>query len=298
MSVVVCKLPKAGLGNQLFPLMKAYTFAYLNNLPVIVTNYHQVKIGPYLRREKTKRNYKGFFKFQKNILSAQWDEWTLKKYRNRQVIEPLVQHLDIKDISNDSYIFSAMPHWDHYFDELKEYRQLVIELFWKLISNDIQKKIRKQPEPYIGVHIRMGDFRKLNEGEEFSQGGIVRTPEHYFIKIINSIRKIHGTELPVSVFTDGFIKEFDQLFKLNNITLMEGNNDLFDLLLLSKSKIIITSASSTFSYWAGFLSDACLIMHPDHANTIIRPKNIGYRLYQGPLDIHNSLLIKSIKEIK
>jgi hypothetical protein len=40
MSVVICKLPKAGLGNQLFPLMRAYTFAHLNNLPGMVPGSH------------------------------------------------------------------------------------------------------------------------------------------------------------------------------------------------------------------------------------------------------------------
>jgi hypothetical protein len=297
MSIVVCKLPRAGLGNQLFPLMKAYTFAYLNKLPVIVTGYHQVKPGPYLRREKTKRNYSGFFTFQKNIVSAQWDKWKLKKYIKHQVIEPVVAHIDGKDQSDGLYIFSAMPHWDHYFDGLKEYRPLVIELFWKLISKDVLKKISQQPVPCIGVHIRMGDFRKLNQGEDFSKAGIVRTPEQYFINIINSIRGIHGTELPVSVFTDGFRHQFDQLFKLNNITLIEGNSDLADLILLSKSKVIVTSATSTFSYWAGFLSDACLIMHPDHVNTLIRPANVSHKLYEGALDPANSLLVNCIRKI-
>jgi len=37
MSIVVCELPKAGLGNQLFPLVKAAVFAELNGLPLIVT---------------------------------------------------------------------------------------------------------------------------------------------------------------------------------------------------------------------------------------------------------------------
>ena len=81
MNKIVCKLPKAGLGNQLFPLMKAYTFAYLNKLPVIVTGYHQLKIGPYVRGEKTKRKYSGFFIFQKNIPEAWRDAWKIKKYK-------------------------------------------------------------------------------------------------------------------------------------------------------------------------------------------------------------------------
>ena len=54
MGIVICKIPKAGLGNQLFPIMRAYTFAHLNQLPILVYNYHQVKIGPWLRGEKSK----------------------------------------------------------------------------------------------------------------------------------------------------------------------------------------------------------------------------------------------------
>ena len=125
----------------------------------------------------------------------------------------------------------------------------------------------------------------------------VKKPGPYRLGAYGSERSIHGTELPVSVFTDGFRHEFDQLFKLNNIILIEGNSDLEDLLLLSKSKIIVTSASSTFSYWAGFLSDACLIMHPDHVNTLIRPENDSHELYEGDLDPTNSLLVESIKKI-
>jgi hypothetical protein len=295
--IVVCKLPRAGLGNQLFPLMKAYTFAYINTLPVIVTGYHRVKIGPYLRREKTKRIYNGFFAFQKNILAALWDNWELRKRRKHSIMEPIVQKLGNQNESNSLYIFSAIPHWGNYFDGLKEYRHIVIELFWELISQDVRKKVEAQQAPCIGVHIRMGDFRKLKEGEDFSKVGIVRTPETYFINIINSIRKMHGTELPVSVFTDGFRNEFDMLFKLKNVILIEGNSDLADLLLLSKSKIIVTSATSTFSYWAGFLSDSILIMHPDHVNTQIRPADINNKLYQGALNPDDSLLLESIREI-
>ena len=285
------------MGNQLFPLMKAYTFAYLNKLPVIVTDYNQVKIGPYLRREKTKRNYSGYFTFQKSILSEQLDKLKLGKFKDhQQEIEPPVKMMAEEDV-NCAYIFSAMPHWDNYFDGLMENRDLVIELLSKLISADVLEKVKQFTRPCIGVHIRMGDFRKLKEHEDFSKVGAVRTPEKYFIEVINSIRKIHGTNLPVSVFTDGFRKEFEELFTLNNICLVEGNSDIVDLLLLSRSKIIVTSAGSTFSYWAGFLSEACLIMHPAHVNTFIRPANVSDKLYQGAFDPSNSLLVNSIMNI-
>ncbi len=41
---VICKLPKAGLGNQLFPLLKGYVFARLNHLPILVVGFNYLKI--------------------------------------------------------------------------------------------------------------------------------------------------------------------------------------------------------------------------------------------------------------
>jgi len=297
MSIVVCKLPKAGLGNQLFPLMKAYTFGYLNELPVLVTGYHQVKIGPYLRGERIKRNYNGFFNFQKNMLAAFLDEWHLRKHRTKMVLEPVVKSLPENEAADTLYVFAAMPHWESYFEGLKEHRSIVIDLLERLLSNNTQRAISKLPPPCIGVHIRMGDFRKLRAGEDFNIVGIVRTPESYFIDIIQSIRRIHGTELPVSIFTDGFKQEFGELLTLNNVQFIEGNSDLVDLLLLSKSKVIVTSATSTFSYWAGFLSDAILLMHPAHVGTVIRPLDMADQVYQGAFDPDHPFLINSIRQI-
>jgi hypothetical protein len=143
----------------------------------------------------------------------------------------------------------------------------------------------------------MGDFKKLQAGQDFKSIGSVRTPEEYFVDIIEKIRSISGKSLPVSVFTDGHRSEFEKLFNLPSVTMVEGNTDIVDLLLLSKSKVIVTSANSTFSYWAGFLSDAPLILHPDHIHEPIRLSENGLNLYEGPLDEKNEQLVNIIKSI-
>lgn len=297
-SIVLCKLPKAGLGNQLFPLMRATTFAHINNLTIRVTNYRQFKPGPWMRREKSKRNYNGIFTFRKSILAGLADNWKLKKYKPHALVkEPHIARVAEKDLKGHCFYFSAIPHYTKYFDDLKENRQLVIELLWNFIKPKIRESLKRLTPPAIGVHIRMGDFRKLREGEKFGETGTVRTPEKYFIEIIQSIRKIHGRDLPVSIFTDGSKVEFEKLFELNNVHLIDGNNDLEDLLLLSKSKIIVTSAGSTFSYWAGFLSEAAIIMHPTYVNMIIRPEDINESHYYGALDEHSQELCEEIQAI-
>jgi hypothetical protein len=297
MSIVVCKLPKAGLGNQLFPLMKAFTLGQINNFPVIIVGYNQLKIGPYLRKEKSKRKYSNYFNFQKSLLGEQIDKWRVFKNKHLQIqSESIIEQKQWTD--KVLYKYEAIPHWNNYFDQLKQYRDLVIELLNKQIKKTIHTQVEKQIRPNIGVHIRMGDFRKLKEGEEFSKVGAVRTPEQYFIDIIKNIRQIHGTSLPVSVFTDGYKHEFEELFLLDNINIVEGNSDIIDMLLLSKSKIIVCSAGSTFSYWAGFLANAPLIMHPDHIHQPIRPDEINEVYYEGSWDNNNSILINNILNIE
>lgn len=297
MSIVNCKLPKAGLGNQLFPLMKAYLFGQINNLGVIVTGYNQFRIGPYLRGDKSKRNYRKYFIFQKGILREQLDRLALLKYRHYQKQEEHSIEKITGDKKNKQYIFRDIPHWSDYFKELKDNREEVIRLFWSILSPDFKLQLEKQAAPWIGVHIRRGDYRKLKEGEDFSKVGIVRTPEEYFTNTIKSIRKVAGKDLPVSIFTDGYKDEFDQLFSVGNIKIVEGNQDIVDLLLLSKSKIIITSAGSTFSSWAGFLSNAPLIMHPNHIHQTIRPICMGLKIYEGKFNPANPVLLNNIQNM-
>jgi hypothetical protein len=297
-SIVICKLPKAGLGNKLFPLMRAYTFGHLNNLPVTVTHYHHLKIGPWLRHEKNKRKYNGFFSFQKGWIAAQMDNWRIKNYRKGQKREPELVRVEDKKNLAKSYLFSAIPHYAHRFDGLKENRQLVLQLLWNVITPAIKEKVGRLSPPCIGVHIRMGDFRRLKDGEEFGKTGTVRTPEDYFVNSIHSIRKLHGSDLPVSIFTDGTKNELIKIFTLNNIHLVEGNNDLVDLIVLSRSKVIVTSAGSTFSYWAGFISDAAVIMHPSYADLKIRSESDRKALYEGAFDDNNEQLRSWIQTIR
>ncbi|HVU57444.1 MAG TPA: hypothetical protein VHD83_20415 [Puia sp.] len=298
MSVVICKLPRAGLGNQLFPLLKAAVFARLNELPLIVTGYNQFKIGPYLRGEKIKRNYRGYFLFEKGLLGEQVDQFRIWRSRgDEDRVEPTVEVLPAAAREGKRFIFSEIPHWSDHFAGLREHRQLTLEIFEEMVCEGIKRKAEVIDAPCIGVHIRMGDFRKLKEGEDFQSVGAVRTPEEYFMQIIRQIREIAGIALPVSVFTDGRRHELETLFTMENISMVEGNPDLVDMLALSRSGIIVASANSTFSYWAGFLSKAPLILHPDHIHAPIRYGK-GEGVYEGPFDVMDDDMVSGIKNIK
>lgn len=293
---VICKLPKAGMGNQLFPLMRAQVFAHINKLPIVVVDYHQFKPGPWLRGQKNKRKYNGFFTFEKNLIGELLDKWRLKSNRNqKQISEPNIEIINQNDEIENKYIFHEIPHYSKRFSGLDSHRELVINLFEKIVKNSHKDKVDKLPKPIIGVHIRMGDFRKLKAAEVFGTSGAVRTPEDYFIETINAIREVAKCNLPVSIFTDGLQTELPKIVELPNVSFIEGNSDIVDLMLLSKSKIIVTSAGSTFSEWAAFISNAIVIIPPEFECFTIRSKESTYKYYEGKMDKNNKRLIQQIE---
>lgn len=281
MACAICKLPRAGLGNQLFPLMKAYVFSQLTNSDLIILNKRKFFLGPFIRKEKSKRFYWNIF-VDKSSLSKKIFRYVQYKTIAQIVEEPSLQleHYTL----NTFYVFSQIPSWKDYFNELREVREQVINSIPKLISPHILSIVENSEKPCIGVHVRLGDFKKLQSEENFKNAGLTRTPESYFINVIQSIRQIAQKNLPVTIFTDGFPHEIPLLSELPNLSFSQTNSDMADLLLLSKSKIIITSAGSTFSGWAGFISDSPIILHPDHINSPIRNTYKQQNLFEGSFE--------------
>ena len=296
--MVLCNLPKAGLGNQLFPLLHARLFSELNDLPLIILGYNQVKIGPFIRREKNKRRYRRYFKFQQDVFSEYADWLKVKRLKRKYtlVYEPGVARITDAGLKGTLFIFKQIPSSQDYFKELKNYRPRVISLLNSMLNPWIFDAVARQAAPVIGIHARMGDFTRLEAGEIYKSGH-VRVPEKYFVQAVKTLRQISGSCLPATVFTDGYRHEFQEILDLPRVVMVEHNPDIVDLLLLSKSKLLIPTHGSTFSMWAAFLSDAAIIFHFSYPN-LIRPPGLRDTLYEGVLDPANKQLHEAVSKIK
>jgi hypothetical protein len=287
--MVISKLPRAGLGNKLFVWAHGVVFAHNNKMQHITIGWLQIMIGPILRGEKSLRFYNGFFKNDKSKFSL----WFLKK--SKYVNLSYKECNTLVDQKNNYYFFSEVPHWKHYFEGLTQNRDLIIDIFFKTLQPNYSKIYQSLQSNEIAVHIRMGDFKPLGDNEDFAKAGLVRTPLHYFIEVINGIREITKQTNSVTVFSNGTKQELKEILELPKVTLAENNNDLVDLLHMSKSKVIVLSAASTFGQWAGFLSNAILLHHPNHFHSYIRNQN--EITFEGKWDENNTKLIESIKSL-
>jgi hypothetical protein len=144
-----------------------------------------------------------------------------------------------------------------------------------------RRLLESLPPPVIGVHVRHGDFHPLPPNTVF-QGGGCRTPLDYFVERIEGIRQLHGSQLPVTVFSDGHDDSLADLLRLPAVKRDPPNAAIVDLLQLSRSQVILSSAGSSFSYWAIFLSDVPGLHHPvDQMDRMTRPDAVLRKVFEG-----------------
>lgn len=276
-SYVFADLPRTGLGNMLLIWARALMFARLNELPLIVGPWARFRLGPLLRREKAKRLYWGFFRDESPVGRLE-KLYALRLCR--RVVEPALT-APAERSGGRVYVFDTLPHWSDHFQGIKDHRELVRDALFAMLTRRTRSALAQLPVPIIGLHVRMGDYRPLRAGEDFAKAGLTRTPLGYFIDVIESVRAAHGSCLPVTIFSDGHDHELRELLALPAVSRARPSTDIVDLLNLARSRVLVCSAGSTFSYWAAFLADAPVILHPDHIHQSIRSASLGATYYEG-----------------
>jgi Glycosyl transferase family 11 len=271
------RLPNAGLGNKLFIWAKAYMFSRLNGVPLRVTGWLQLQRGSILHG----LDFRLYWNYFKRVDEAGWRTNRYAARHYRIIAEPAVERRDIEP--GAIYEYSKVPHWSNFFGDIRDNREQVRDALLAMLTDARVRELGRHKPPVIAVNVRMGDFKKLQPNQDFAKVGSTRTPLTYFRELIEEIRKLHGTALPVEIVTDGRTRELRELLQLPNVSMAPSRSKIVDILMMSRSKVLLTSTGSTFSYWAGFLGDCALIMHPDHIHKPIRPEAVNRNFYEGPL---------------
>lgn len=292
-SFVYADLPNAGLGNMMTVWARALVFAELNDLNRYTTKWWRFHAGPWLRGEQNKRWY--FSYFRHDYLSG-WIESNWKKKRWNLIPEPTLDKVEIAPKSIylfQSHLYPGFDNTDS-FKGLKAHRTLIQQELQALLSEEVRTEVAALTPPCIGLHIRRGDFKSVSWGI---------TPNQFFIDVVQNIRKLNGKELPVTIFTDGHPEEMADLLALPEVRLSEPKSDIADLIQLSQSRVIVYSMGSSFSYWAGFLSNAALIMPSEKkvyqpSRLFTNPETYRFQGYVGEdLNDWDARLVTYLKDL-
>jgi len=279
---VYVQFPRTGLGNMMLTWTRGYLFAHLNGLPMVASSWGKIQWGAWIRWERKKRTYWGYFR-ENSRLDKLRTKWQKRSYP--VISEPAVEKIPGAGNERMLYVFDQVSPGKDLFAPFRPHRTLVKQALFDQLHPGMRQRLGRYQPPVIALHIRRGDFKFGNP----------ITPDSFFIDAILLAREIAGKELPATVFTDAAPEEIATVLALPGVSMAENKPDILDILLMSQSKMIVLSQSSTFSYWGAFLSDAVIIRPAGDWQGALRPAEVNEHIFEGKVDFADAGSVEQLK---
>jgi hypothetical protein len=241
---------------MLFPWARCFLWCRDHGVPMVAPIWTQLRIGPYLRHERDKRNYQRLFRHHGYVDRV-----------SRLLLLALAQRVS-EDLSSESLrepqsgitlvVFKGV---GELFSPLcLRHDTLLAEL--KSITRPVFVDASLANTAFIGIHVRRGDFSVPRDDRELREGRTnCRIPLRWYVSALNAIRSALLCPATALVFTDGSETEIQELLNMPNVRLFRGESAITDLLALSGARAMVASGS-TFSMWASFLGQVPCLWHP------------------------------------
>jgi hypothetical protein len=240
------RIPRAGLGNCLFPWARAIVRSELSQATLLDPIWGRVRVGPILRGERDPRRYGRLFRSvgfgaRANELSViaggeVVDETGKTRWRGPR------QHTTL-----------LVEGPAHHFHDLMPHRALITERFLTSLRPGTARPDTRS-QPYIAAHVRLGDFARVADPTSKNRS----TEVGWYVRQIMTQRSRLG-QLPVVVCSDGSDDELSGLLSLEGVRRSSAITATGDLLTLAGAQCLLGS-SSTFTAWGHFLGHGTLVV--------------------------------------
>ena len=235
------RLGGPGLGNLLMFYAQAIIYAHEHDAQIIHPTWPSIKFGPYIRHEKDKRFYGDLFRSRDDEISGL-----------RKILLLLFSRKNII-------------MFDKYYGTMTETgllgREKAAVIRSHLIKHNAHPEYTRNINNSIAVHVRLGDFFRVNEKALKNKAENSSTPVYWYANTITKIRKALGKNIEACVFSDGTDEELKTLLALDNCKRVFCGNALNDILTIATAPVLIASGS-TFSNWARYLGNMSAIFFP------------------------------------
>lgn len=252
-------LGRYGLTHGLLAWARCRLWCAQNDATMLAPFWLKLRIGPYLRRERDKRNYFLLFGAGNGVAgprrlatlarAARIDVGTEWPPRPAVGAGPVVLrfHNALKD------------------NEKKSFAQVVGHapfLRRELLAMTRHRFHPSSPgAPFIAIHVRMGDFIPLANGSQVAATTNARLPIEWYGDRLDALRRSLDHTVPAIVFSDGSDAELAPLLTRQNVKRAARQQSVTDLLQMGQGIALIASGSG-FSLWGAFLGSAPRLAHP------------------------------------
>ncbi|MDQ7818386.1 MAG: alpha-1,2-fucosyltransferase [Melioribacteraceae bacterium] len=263
--MIVVKL-KGGLGNQMFQYAAARRIAYDNNLPLKIDKELGFK-NDFFKRSYRLFNYNIIEDFiNKNDLihlgRKKTDKFLVKVYWFLDYVNPRFKKYEIthrsyqfdNDILRKYDIAYLNGHWESekYFESIEEIIRKEFTLKYDLDSKSINILEKIKSCNSVSIHLRVLHGISGNKTNKNSRETHGMLEGSYYLEAMDFINQ-RIEDVHYFIFADSHNNSNQLIGKIKNSTVIYGNEDYIDLILMSKCKHNII-ANSTFSWWAAWLN--------------------------------------------
>lgn len=250
------KIGRAGLGNELFAWARCFVWCRDNGAAMLRPQWRQVHIGPYLRFERDKRSYHRLFHGDGYVgggRRAQALLWGRRVDEDAWPVSPTGAKRDtvVRFAGMGGYFAPLLGRHEEIGRELARITRPAF------FPEGVPER------PFIGVHIRLGDFRApADEGDLTSGGWNYRIDLAWYAHVIAAVRDSLGMPAaPALICSDGGEEELREVLALPGTRLYRAGSAIGDLFALSSARVLVASGSS-FSTWASFLGQVPTVWFP------------------------------------
>ena len=236
-----------GLGNLLITWGRAEILALQYQAKMINPTWPQICPGPIIRFESDSRLYSNIFVSHTSYACSYEKFMAIHRYRQ-------YSELHIENALQESSSTIIVEGIEGMFKPLQTKRDYLIDRL-RTITNMEHRFTDIMRNGVLGVHIRLGDFKKL--GWDTNLGWYIETLRIIYRNFLISSIEIYTDEINIP----GLISQIEKSAPGIPIAFIQGSA-MYCITRLASSQFIIGSHRSTFSMWAYFLGNA-FAMFPD-----------------------------------
>ena len=265
-----------GLGHSLLAWGRCQLWCRDNGAQPLSPRWLRLRLGPYLRRERDKRNY--FLLFRSgNAIGGLRKAWILATTRK-------VDESDAASVNPAEpavVVFRSIP--DN--DVRRDFAALRGEGAWlrrQLEAMTLPRHLPAGPAfPHVAIHVRLGDF-SVSDPDSAQRGQQnVRTGIDWFVSTLQALRASLGESIPAIVYSDGSEEELLPLLRLPSVVRAPAQSAVADLLSIARADALLGSGSG-FSIWGSLLGDVPrLSAHGQQLTSVLDHEDAEIELEQG-----------------
>ncbi len=254
------ELGRYGLAHGILAWARCVIWCEETGAKMIAPVWLRPRIGPYLRRERDKRNYFLLFK-DRRAITGMARAFLLMTGARREA-GTIWPDAHAPKSGREIVVFrnALASNEAKFFHQIVGHGALLRTRLIEMTRPRYRPKVTKTP--HIAIHVRLGDFVRKPTADTLSSGiHNVQLPIHWYADRLIALRDALGSAVPAIIYSDGADDDLLPLTAIANVSRAIRQQSVTDLLAMGDGIAVISSGSG-FSLWGAFLGGAPRLCHP------------------------------------